>query len=330
MTPDSALKVLTQGNARYVAGDSADQHKDQGRRCETVAGGQHPIAAILSCADSRVPVEMIFDQGIGDLFVIRVAGNVAGTNEIGTLEYGVGHLGVPLILVLGHTRCGAVTAVVEKAEAHGNVAGLLSHIAPAADKARNQHPDAKASTLLNSAIRCNVWQSIEDILTRSPEIRAAAKAGKVLIVGGIYDLHSGSVEFLGAHPQQTAMLSGEVSPVVASPAGHSPGKADDHAPAHGKTPTPTPTHTPAKPTHDQPPPKSAQPAQHTRDTHELIHDAAYAAQAAGPTTAPTTQPVHAESDPVWEKQKRTYALAGLVVGSTVLSALVFHIVRTHR
>ena len=105
---DEALQKLIAGNARFAAGEPTAQHQDQARRCETVAGGQHPYVTILSCADSRVPPEIVFDAGLGDLFVIRIAGNVADTDEIATIEYGVGHLNSPLIVVMGHTKCGAV------------------------------------------------------------------------------------------------------------------------------------------------------------------------------------------------------------------------------
>ena len=334
-TPDVALKSLTDGNARYVSGTATDSHRDQNRRCETVTGGQHPIAAVLACADSRAPVELIFDQGIGDLFVIRVAGNVADTNEIGTLEYGIGHLGVSLIVVLGHTNCGAVTAVVEKATAHGNVAGLLAHITPAADKARAEQPNAKPATLLNAAIRLNVWQSIEDICAKSPEIRAAAKAGKVKIVGGVYDLHSGTVQILGPHPQQDQLLTGEPKPIASptTPAGEhapaTPAHAAEHAPAAPveHAPVKSAEHAPATPANHGPTPaKPATPPSHSQDTHELIHDAATPTHAA----APTTQPAPATAEAPVNKQSRTLALAGLITGSAVLSVLLVHIVRTHR
>ncbi len=332
VAPDVALKALTDGNARYISSTATDAHRDQNRRCETVTGGQHPIAAILSCADSRAPVELIFDQGIGDLFVIRVAGNIADTNEIGSLEYGVGHLGVGLIVVLGHTSCGAVTAVVEKGTAHGNVAALLAHITPAADKARAQQPDAKPAALLNAAIRLNVWQSIEDICGKSPEIRAAVKSGKLKIVGGVYDLHSGTVQILGPHPQQDQLLTGEAKPIAHAttpPADHAPAKATDHAPATpaDHAPAKAAEHAPAAPADHAPvPAKPATPTGHTQDGRELIHNATAPAHAA----TPTTQPTSGTAETAEKKPSRTLALIGLIAGSAVLSLLLVHIVRTHR
>src|SRR5262245_28073525 len=122
--PEAALKMLQEGNARFVAGKARHPHEDQGRRNET-ASGQHPFASILSCSDSRDPVEVTFDEGVGDLFVVRVAGNVADTDEIASLEYGAEHLGTQLIAVLGHTKCGAVTAVVNEDKLGGSLPQLV-------------------------------------------------------------------------------------------------------------------------------------------------------------------------------------------------------------
>jgi carbonic anhydrase len=206
MTPEQALKAMTEGNARFVAGTLQGPRQNQERRCDTFANGQHPMAAVLSCADSRAPVELIFDQGIGDLFVIRVAGNVADTDEVGSIEYGVGHLGTPLVVVLGHSKCGAVTAVVEKSAVHGCVGQLVDNIVPAVEKAAKQNPSAKGAALIAAAARQNVWQSIEDLYGRSELLREEAKAGKIKVVGALYDLHSGTVEWMGAHPEESRLL----------------------------------------------------------------------------------------------------------------------------
>ena len=111
ISADEAMRVLKEGNARYVEGKLQHPHQDRARRALTAAQGQHPLATVLTCSDSRAPAEIIFDQGIGDIFVVRVAGNVAATDEIGSIEYAVDHLAVPLVVVLGHSQCGAVTAV---------------------------------------------------------------------------------------------------------------------------------------------------------------------------------------------------------------------------
>lgn len=204
---DEVVKALTDGNARYAADTLTFPHVNKGRRAET-GKGQQPLATILSCSDSRVPPEFIFDQGIGDVFVIRVAGNVADTDEIGTVEYGVGHLKTPLLVVLGHTKCGAVTAVATGAEVHGSIPQLVDNIIPAVKKARETSPDAKVDSLVSEAIKINVWQAIEDIFKRSEEVRHLVKAGSLKVVGALYDIETGRVSWMGPHPRQNEMLSG--------------------------------------------------------------------------------------------------------------------------
>ena len=236
-TPDQALEQLQAGNGRYQGGLLSHPRQDQERRSATVAKGQHPIASVLACADSRSPVETIFDQGIGDVFVIRVAGNVAGTDETGTAEYGVGHLHTPLLVVLGHSRCGAVTAVVERAEVHGAVAELVSHIAPAAEKAHLDRPSLTGEALIAETVRANVWQTIADLLSRSAELREHVRDGKLQVVGAVYDLETGAVSWMGPHPRQAQLLSAagsESSPRATmaqeKPSLHAAGKAGDAAP----------------------------------------------------------------------------------------------------
>jgi carbonic anhydrase len=204
---DEALQLLKDGNARYAAGESKHPHAGADRRAETATGGQHPFATVIGCSDSRQPLEILFDQGVGDLFVIRVAGNVAGASELGSIEYGVGHLGTPVILVLGHTSCGAVTAAVENAKVHGNIPGLIAQIKPAVAKAKSWNPTAGGKEFLNSAIRANVWLSMETILRKSAEVREYVEGGRALLVGGIYDLSSGKVTWLGTHPEQGKILA---------------------------------------------------------------------------------------------------------------------------
>jgi carbonic anhydrase len=206
VTPDQALQNLKDGNARYVAGKSQNLRRDARRRAETVAGGQHPFAVVLSCSDSREPVEILFDQGIGDLFVVRVAGNVADVDELGTMEYGADHLGAPLIVVLGHSKCGAVTAVVKGEHVSGNIPQLVDNIIPAAakSKAKNLTGDA----LIADAVKSNVMQSIEDTFKNSDVLRERVAGGKLRIVGGVYDLEKGAVEWLGEHPDQGKLVMG--------------------------------------------------------------------------------------------------------------------------
>lgn len=205
--PDEAIQRLKDGNGRFAAGKSSHPNVTAARREETVKGGQHPFACVLACSDSRVPVERLFDQGFGDLFVIRVAGNVANVDEIGSIEYGADHLGAPIVLVLGHTHCGAVTAVATGAEAHGNIATLVENIRPAVASAQKKHPDVHGKDLVPTAIEANVWQSIDDLFKNSPVIRKRVQEGRVKVVGAVYDLATGQVKWLGEHPQTAQLMS---------------------------------------------------------------------------------------------------------------------------
>jgi carbonic anhydrase len=202
ISADESLRLFKDGNARYAEGKPQHPHQDRERRALTAGQGQHPLAAVLTCSDSRVPPEIIFDQGIGDIFVIRVPGNISAPDEIGSIEYAVDHLATPLVVVLGHTQCGAVTAVVDDAKLPPNIAALLEPIKPAVAKAREDNPEATQDVLLNAASKENVWQSIADMLRQSPIIREKVKDGGVRVVGAIYEIDSGQVQWLGPHPEQ--------------------------------------------------------------------------------------------------------------------------------
>lgn len=203
ISADAVIQRLKSGNARFVTGTSEHGNLSAVRRAQTAAEGQKPIATILDCSDSRVPVEQIFDQGVGDLFTIRVAGNVADTDEVGSVEYGVGHLGTPVLIVLGHTGCGAVTAVAKKAEVHGSIPALVDNIVPAVERVRKRTGAGKTDdAFIGLCIRENVFQSIADLLERSPELAARLREQKVKIIGALYHLEDGQVEWLGEHPEQ--------------------------------------------------------------------------------------------------------------------------------
>lgn len=206
MSPDEALKRLKEGNERYLAGKPQHPHQTRERLALTFGQGQHPFATVLSCADSRVPVELIFDRGIGDLFVVRVAGNVAGVDEMGSMEYAVDQLGTPLVVVLGHTQCGAVTAVVQGAKVHGHLAALVTPIKPAVAQAKADNPGASGEVLLNAAIKANILQAVGDLLQKSQTVRGKAKAGKIKVIGALYELDTGQVQWLGPHPAQDKLL----------------------------------------------------------------------------------------------------------------------------
>src|SRR5215831_4811304 len=190
VTAESALAELKAGNAHHARHQYQHPHENATRQQE-LTSGQHPHAEILSCADSRVPPEIIFDQGLGDLFVVRVAGNVATDTEIGSLEYGAEHLHIPLLVVLGHESCGAVTAAVQPGEAEGHIKALVDLIKPAVEKSRGQPGDP-----VNNAVRANVQLVVQQLRTSTPVLAELVAQGKLKIVGGVYSLKSGQVTWL--------------------------------------------------------------------------------------------------------------------------------------
>ena len=160
------------------------------------AAGQHPFAAVLSCMDSRVGPEIVFDQGLGDLFSVRVAGNVVDDDDLGSLEYATKEAGARLIVVLGHSHCGAVKGACDGVQL-GNLTGLLARIKPAVDSvpASIRPRDSTNDAFVDAAARANVKLSIKAIRERSPVIAALEKSGDVMIVGGMYDVETGKAEF---------------------------------------------------------------------------------------------------------------------------------------
>jgi carbonic anhydrase len=186
MTPDQALQELMKGNQRFIRGKLENPRRNMARLAE-VAKTQKPFAAILGCADSRVPSEIIFDQGFGDLFICRIAGNVATPEEIGSLEFGTLVLGAKVIMVMGHARCGAVDATIKGAQVPGQIASLLDAIKPALKNSGNQ-----TGNELEKATKANVLFQMER-LKASPVISQLIQEGKLTLVGGYYDLDTGAV-----------------------------------------------------------------------------------------------------------------------------------------
>jgi carbonic anhydrase len=186
ITPNQALQLLLQGNQRFVRGKSRHVHQDL-KDLRTVAKTQKPFAAILGCADSRVPSEIIFDRGFGDLFICRVAGNVVTNEETGSLEFGALVLGAKVIMVLGHKRCGAVAATIKGAAVPGKIGSLIDAIKPALDRREGQQGDQ-----LESTVKANVLIQIEN-LKASPVISQLIEEGKLKVVGGYFDLDTGAV-----------------------------------------------------------------------------------------------------------------------------------------
>ncbi len=189
LSPEDSLTLLIEGNQRFVTEKRLNPHQTL-VRIKEIAQDQTPFAALLSCADSRVPVEIIFDQGFGDLFVVRQAGNLVTPEETGSLEFGTAVLGAKVVMVLGHKRCGAVQAALKGGEFPGQIGSLVAAIAPALANVAGQEGDP-----LENAVKANVsWQVSQ--LTQSPVIDSLIAEEKLKVVGGYYDLDTGKVELL--------------------------------------------------------------------------------------------------------------------------------------
>lgn len=188
--PDVALQQLIEGNKRFTSASLTHPHED-GEWRVSLGKGQAPFAAVLACADSRVPPEILFDQGLGDLFVVRVAGNIINDQLLGSLEYAAAHLNTPLVVVLGHTSCGAIGAVANGAELEGHIASLAPAIQPAVDKVRDQEGD-----LTDNAAREVARMTAEELRNSQPIMADLVKQGKIKIVPAFYDLESGEVSLL--------------------------------------------------------------------------------------------------------------------------------------
>jgi carbonic anhydrase len=191
VAPAEAISKLKEGNGRYTSGNPQHPGQTTERRTE-LAKTQHPFAGIVSCSDSRVPPEIIFDQGLGDLFIVRVAGNVINDEGLGSIEYTVDHLGTRLILVLGHQSCGAVKAAREtiaaKGKAPGHIESLVRAIKPAVE--------ATAKDDLDATVKANVKNVVQALRSSTPILKAEVDSGKIQVVGGYYSLDTGAVTFL--------------------------------------------------------------------------------------------------------------------------------------
>jgi carbonic anhydrase len=190
LTADEASARLTEGNHRFVAGGLEHPHCDPTRRAE-LAGGQQPFATVITCADSRVPVELVFDQGLGDVFVIRVAGNIADDAVLGSLEYASLHLGVNLVVVMGHRSCGAVGAAVDGSATGTHIDALIDAIRPAVDLAKADGEE----DLLERSIRTNAAMVADQVRTSEPAMAGLAAEG-VAVRPAYYDLATGEVSWL--------------------------------------------------------------------------------------------------------------------------------------
>ena len=196
LTPKAVLDQLMKGNARFAKGESSAPNIL--KRIEATSKGQYPKAYILSCVDSRVPVEQVFDQGIGDLFVGRVAGNIESVEQLGSLEFATKVAGAKLVMVLGHEACGAVKGACDHVEL-GNLTSLLGEIQPAVDAVKGFEADQRNSKnpkFVEAVVEKNVRLTVADLRKRSKVLSELEASGAIMIVGGIYDLHDGKVTLL--------------------------------------------------------------------------------------------------------------------------------------
>jgi carbonic anhydrase len=194
LTPDQVLERLGGGNDRFV--NSNRTTRDHSALVRDAASGQYPKAMILSCVDSRVPVEDVFDQGIGDIFVARVAANIENTDILGSIEFATKVSGAKLIVVMGHESCGAVRAAIDNVQL-GNITALLENVKPAVE-ALSDYPGEQTSAnpeFVHLVAEKNVELTIQNILEKSPIVAEMVEAGEVNIVGAMYDLHTGEVVF---------------------------------------------------------------------------------------------------------------------------------------
>ena len=196
MTPDSSLQALKEGNQRFVNKQGAE--RDLMTQVSQTASGQYPFATILGCIDSRVSAELIFDQGVGDIFSARVAGNFVNEDILGSMEFACKLAGTKLVLVLGHTACGAVKGACDHARL-GNLTALINKIEPAVDAVAEPQDESQRNSgnidFVNAVAKKNVEMTINDIRTKSEVLADMEKAGEIKIIGGMYDIATGLVDF---------------------------------------------------------------------------------------------------------------------------------------
>jgi len=221
---DKALQKLKDGNARFVEGKPLDRSFDADNRQALAQHGQNPFATILGCADSRCPIEILFDVQPGDIFVLRNAGNTCTHAEgsmVGSMEYSVGHLHTNLVIVLGHTKCGAIVGATgvalskkekPRSDEESTLEKLLGGLGPVALQAAAELPSGSSTEEVAAhAIKVNVFHTIEKLLTYSKPLREKVRQGEVVVQGAIYDIISGKVDFLGLSPRQSLIMDMETS-----------------------------------------------------------------------------------------------------------------------
>lgn len=193
LTPVDAFEVLKEGNRRFTS--NLKLNRDLLRQMDETAGGQYPFAVTLSCMDSRTSIEHIFDQGLGDIFSIRIAGNVVNEDIVGSIEYACKVAGSKLIVVLGHTKCGAIKGACDAVEM-GSLTGLLEKVRPALEKTSAAAKETTKEQYTEIVAQANVLESMKEILEKSAILRAMYEEGKIGIVGGMYSIENGRVSFI--------------------------------------------------------------------------------------------------------------------------------------
>jgi carbonic anhydrase len=195
VSPERALEILREGNLRFVNNLKANRNLLQ--QVNETSEGQYPFALILSCMDSRTSAELIFDQGLGDIFSVRIAGNCVNNDILGSMEFACKVAGSKLILVLGHTRCGAITGACRGVEM-GHLSGLLDRIRPAVESTSSEGVESESEFIERVAVR-NVHLALDQIVERSPILREMLERDEICIAGGIYDISTGVVSFMDDH-----------------------------------------------------------------------------------------------------------------------------------
>ena len=194
ITPNMALELLKEGNKRFV--NNLKVNRNLLQQANETSDGQHPFAVILSCIDSRTSAELIFDQGLGDIFSVRIAGNIINEDILGSMEFACKVAGSKIIVVLGHTKCGAIKGACDHVEM-GNLTALLSKIRPAVDDEieTNENRNSSNSTFVENVARINVQRTVRSVIERSPILKDMIKKGEIGIVGGTHDITTGQVTF---------------------------------------------------------------------------------------------------------------------------------------
>ena len=205
LSPQRALEELVAGNLRFASQKREYPNLSTARIARTGREGQQPFAAILACSDSRGPVEHIFDAGVGDLFVVRIAGNQASNEAIGSLEFCIETIGTRLVVVLGHTDCGAVAAAAGGMRAHGLIPRILAGPLKAIGRVQRHQPNAAPMQLAAEGVVENVWLAVEEILRNSRAVSSGVAGGRLAVLGAVYDVSTGKVDWLGEHPRQSKL-----------------------------------------------------------------------------------------------------------------------------